>query len=162
MCILIRYTHKYKVTLHTRNKKKIPTIFIPRICVSNSFLKVFMCVWVHLYLVRGRWGRRRLTRALKIENSKWPIFPLHGIKTKSMPAVHYDMHRCTRSVICTVSLQNEMHTYTFPVCEDINGGDDNLAVTWENASFRTIQNNIKPWTLSLNQILYSQLLYILF
>lgn len=56
---------------------------------------------------RGRRGRRGLTRALKIENSKWPIFPLDGIKTKSMPGVHYDMHRCcTRTVICTVSLQN--------------------------------------------------------
>lgn len=54
----------------------------------------------------SRWGRQRLTRALKIENSKWSIFPLDGIKTKSTPGVHYDMHRCTCTVICAVSLQN--------------------------------------------------------
>lgn len=35
---------------------------------------------------RGRRGPKGLTRALKIENSKWPIFPADGTETKSRPA----------------------------------------------------------------------------
>lgn len=59
--------------------------------------------------VGGR-GRRRgpkgLTRALKIENSKWPIFPADGTETKSRPAFIMTCIAVRAAVICTVSLQN--------------------------------------------------------
>lgn len=59
---------------------------------------------------KGRRGRRRgpkgLTRALKIENSKWPIFPADGTETKSRPAFIMTCIAVRAAVICTVSLQN--------------------------------------------------------
>lgn len=47
-----------------------------------------------------------LTRALKIENSKWPIFPADGTETKSRPAFIMTCIAVRAAVICTVSLQN--------------------------------------------------------
>lgn len=47
-----------------------------------------------------------LTRALKIENSKWPIFPADGAETKSRPAFIMTCIAVRAAVICTVSLQN--------------------------------------------------------
>lgn len=47
-----------------------------------------------------------LTRALKIENSKWPIFPADGTETKSRLAFIMTCIAVRAAVICTVSLQN--------------------------------------------------------
>lgn len=55
---------------------------------------------------RGRRGPKGLTRALKIENSKWPIFPADGTETKSRPAFIMTCIAVRAAVICTVSLQN--------------------------------------------------------
>jgi hypothetical protein len=55
---------------------------------------------------RGRRGPKGLTRALKIENSKWPIFPADGTETKSRPAFIMTCIAVRATVICTVSLQN--------------------------------------------------------
>lgn len=59
----------------------------------------------------GRWGRwpgepKGLTRALKIENSKWPIFPADGTETKSRQPFIMTCIAVRAAVICTVSLQN--------------------------------------------------------
>lgn len=47
-----------------------------------------------------------LTRALKIENSKWPIFPADGTETKSRQPFIMTCIGVRAAVICTVSLQN--------------------------------------------------------
>lgn len=53
---------------------------------------------------RGRRGPKGLTRALKIENSKWPIFPADGTETKSRPAFIMTCIavRALCAVICTL------------------------------------------------------------
>lgn len=48
-----------------------------------------------------------LTRALKIENSKWPIFPADGTETKSRQPFIMTCIAVRAAVICNVSLQNE-------------------------------------------------------
>lgn len=59
---------------------------------------------------RERRGRevapKGLTRALKIENSKWPIFPADGTETKSRQPFIMTCIGVRAAVICTVSLQN--------------------------------------------------------
>lgn len=55
---------------------------------------------------RGRRGPKGLTRALKIENSKWPIFPADGTETKSRPAFIMTCIAVRAAVICTVSLRS--------------------------------------------------------
>ena len=62
---------------------------------------------------RGGWAMgwqpgepKGLTRALKIENSKWPIFPADGTETKSRQPFIMTCIAVRAAVICTVSLQN--------------------------------------------------------
>lgn len=55
---------------------------------------------------RGRRAPKGLTRALKIENSKWPIFPADGTETKSRQPFIMTCIGVRAAVICTVSLQN--------------------------------------------------------
>lgn len=59
--------------------------------------------------MRGRRDPKGLTRALKIENSKWPIFPADRTETKSRPAFIMTCIAAVRAaVICAVSLQNAL------------------------------------------------------
>lgn len=62
---------------------------------------------------RGRVGAEGLLERWKLKIQNGRIFPLERIKTKSCPDVHYDMHRCTHTVICALSLQN---AYTQALC----------------------------------------------
>lgn len=83
-CSSVRETHRSRVDTPSipeerRSRKAAPrgsTGAAPRVSRHKSSRRA------HPSAVPARARAPRLTRALKIENSKWPIFPLDGIKTK--------------------------------------------------------------------------------